>query len=62
MAMRNMPSHQRDSVRSLTYRLYQICDEKKMMKHAKNYNTLAVSWAGLRSLTEKRQGIPPKRT
>ena len=42
--MRHMPSHQRDSVRSLTYRLYQICDEKKMMQQAKNYNTLAVSW------------------
>ena len=43
--MRHMPSHQRDSVRSLTYRLYQICDEKKMMEQAKNYNMLAVSWA-----------------
>jgi len=42
--MRHMPSHQRDSVRSLTYRLYQICDEKKMMQQAKNYNTLAISW------------------
>ena len=27
--MRLMPGHQRDSVRSLAYRLYQICDEKR---------------------------------
>ena len=51
--MRNMPSHQRDSVRSLTYRLYQICDEKKMMKHAKNYNTLAVSWGQVSDRSQK---------
>jgi len=51
--MRHMPSHQRDSVRSLTYRLYQICDEKKMMEQAKNYNTLAVSWGQVADRSQK---------
>jgi len=51
--MRHMPSHQRDSVRSLTYRLYQICDEKKMMQQAKNYNILAVSWGQVADRSQK---------
>jgi putative DNA methylase len=51
--MRHIPSHQRDSVRSLTYRLYQICDEKKMMEQAKNYNTLAVSWGQVADRSQK---------
>jgi putative DNA methylase len=42
--MRLIPSDQRDSVRSLTYRLYQICEEKKMIEQAKHYNSLAISW------------------
>jgi len=51
--MRYMPSHQRDSVRSLAYRLFQICDEKKMMEQAKNYNTLAVSWRQVGDRSQK---------
>jgi len=51
--MRLMPSHQRDSVRSLTYILYQICDEKKMMGQAKSYNTLAVSWGQVADRSQK---------
>ncbi len=51
--MRYMPSHQRDSVRSLTYRLYQICDEKKMMSHAKAYNMLAISWGQVADRSQK---------
>jgi putative DNA methylase len=51
--MKNMSSHQRDSVRSLTYRLYQVCDEKKMMEQAKNYNTLAISWGQVVDRSQK---------
>jgi putative DNA methylase len=51
--MKNMSSHQRDSVRSLTYRLYQICDEKKMMEQANNYNTLAISWGQVADRSQK---------
>jgi putative DNA methylase len=51
--MRYMPSHQRDSVRSLTYRLYQICEEKKMMEQAKSYNTLAISWGQVADRSQK---------
>ncbi|MAO52902.1 MAG: hypothetical protein CL984_00010 [Euryarchaeota archaeon] len=51
--MRHIPSHQRDSVRSLTYRLYQICDDKMMMEQAKDYNALAISWGQIADRSQK---------
>ena len=38
---------------TVTYRLYQICDEKKMMEQAKHYNTLATSWGLVADRSQK---------
>jgi putative DNA methylase len=55
--MRNMPVDKRDSVRALTYRLYQICDEKNMMDLAKHYNMLAISWGQVADRSQNIQSI-----
>jgi putative DNA methylase len=55
--MRSMPVDKRDSVRALTYRLYQICDEKNMMDLAKHYNMLAISWGQVADRSQNIQSI-----
>ena len=45
--MLRMPPDMAAEARSLAYRLYSICERKGWAEHARDYNALVVSWAGI---------------
>lgn len=47
MLMTEMPSEMVAEARQLAYRLYNICERKGWADHARDYNALVVSWAGI---------------
>lgn len=44
--MTKMPHDMAAEARNLAYRLYSICERKGWSDHARNYNSLVISWAG----------------
>ena len=47
MLMQKMPSDMAAEARQLAYRLYSICERKGWSEHARDYNALVISWAGI---------------
>jgi putative DNA methylase len=47
MLMNKMPHDMAAEARQLAYRLYSICERKGWADHARDYNALVVSWAGI---------------
>ena len=45
MLLAKMPSDLAAQARQLAYRLYSICERKGWAEHARDYNTLAISWS-----------------
>ena len=45
MLLAKMPSDLAAESRQLAYRLYSICERKGWAEHARDYNTLAISWS-----------------
>ncbi|MCK6580691.1 MAG: DUF1156 domain-containing protein [Anaerolineae bacterium] len=45
--MTKMPSDMAAEARTLAYRLYSICERKGWAEHARDYNALVISWAGI---------------
>ena len=54
--MRNIPSYQRDAIRSLTYRLYEISEEKGLTDKARDYNSLAITWGRISDRSQQEFG------
>ena len=47
LLMTKMPSDMAAEARNLAYRLYSICERKGWADHARDYNALVISWAGI---------------
>jgi putative DNA methylase len=47
MLMTKMPPDMAAEARNLAYRLYSICERKGWADHARDYNALVISWAGI---------------
>lgn len=47
LLMTKLPSDTAASARDLAYRLYNICERKGWAEHARDYNALVISWAGI---------------
>jgi putative DNA methylase len=47
MLMTKMPHDMAAEARNLAYRLYSICERKGWADHARDYNALVISWAGI---------------
>jgi putative DNA methylase len=47
MLMTKMPHDMAAEARNLAYRLYSICERKGWAEHARDYNALVISWAGI---------------
>ena len=47
MLMQKMPPDMAAEARNLAYRLYSICERKGWADHARDYNALVISWAGI---------------
>ncbi|MEO8608836.1 MAG: DUF1156 domain-containing protein [Chloroflexota bacterium] len=47
MLMTKMPHDMAAEARHLAYRLYSICERKGWSDHARDYNALVISWAGI---------------
>jgi putative DNA methylase len=47
MLMTKMPHDMAAEARNLAYRLYSICERKGWSDHARDYNALVISWAGI---------------
>jgi putative DNA methylase len=47
MLMTQLPSEMAAEARNLAYRLYSICERKNWADHARDYNALVISWAGI---------------
>lgn len=47
MLMTKMPNDMAAEARNLAYRLYSICERKGWSDHARDYNALVISWAGI---------------
>lgn len=47
MLMTRMPHDMAAEARNLAYRLYSICERKGWADHARDYNALVISWAGI---------------
>jgi putative DNA methylase len=45
--MSKMPPDMAAEARTLAYRLYSICERKGWADHARDYNALVISWAGI---------------
>jgi putative DNA methylase len=47
MLMTQLPPDMAAEARNLAYRLYSICERKGWADHARDYNALVISWAGI---------------
>jgi len=47
LLMTKLPSDTAAEARALAYRLYSICERKGWADHARDYNALVISWAGI---------------
>ena len=47
MLMQKMPSEMAAEARQLASRLYNICERKGWSEHARDYNSLVISWSGI---------------
>jgi putative DNA methylase len=47
LLLNQMPPEMATEARQLAYRLYSICERKSWSDHARDYNALVVSWAGV---------------
>ncbi|MCA0453856.1 MAG: DUF1156 domain-containing protein [Chloroflexi bacterium] len=47
LLMTKLPSVTAAEARALAYRLYSICERKGWAEHARDYNALVISWAGI---------------
>jgi putative DNA methylase len=47
LLMTRMPHDMAAEARNLAYRLYSICERKGWADHARDYNALVISWAGI---------------
>lgn len=47
MLMTKIPHDMAAEARNLAYRLYSICERKGWADHARDYNALVISWAGI---------------
>jgi putative DNA methylase len=47
MLMTQLPHDMAAEARNLAYRLYSICERKGWADHARDYNALVISWAGI---------------
>lgn len=47
MLLLKMPHEMAAEARQLAYRLYNICERKNWADHARDYNALVISWAGV---------------
>ena len=45
--MTKLPPDTAAEARALAYRLYSICERKGWAEHARDYNALVISWAGI---------------
>lgn len=46
-----------DRARELAYRLYAICDQKKMTQEARGYNALVLSWSDIEAVSQTEEAI-----